>query len=79
MAKFSPNKQAEQILTEYLASSLHEQDDKIYIHSPDTDVLFILVSFADRLLQKTMFSISPERYISVRVVLMPLGKRDQKY
>ena len=44
-----------------LAVSLHEPDDEMYIHSPDTDVLVILVSFADRLLKKTMLSMSPRK------------------
>eukprot|EP00112_Aurelia_sp_Birch-Aquarium-sp1_P000921 Seg1091.1 transcript_id=Seg1091.1/GoldUCD/mRNA.D3Y31 product="hypothetical protein" protein_id=Seg1091.1/GoldUCD/D3Y31 len=50
----------------------------MYIHSPDTDVLVILVSFADRLLKRTMFSMSPERNISVREIFDALGEKRSK-
>ena len=50
----------------------------MYIYSPDTDVLVILVSFAERLLKRTMFSVRPERNISVREVFDAVGEKRSK-
>ena len=46
---------------------------EIFVMSPDTDVLVIMVSFAEQLLENTYFTMSTERKIRVASAYKELG------